>query len=38
LRCPKYFDGLVDPHENENSLISEDESVLVSFASRVRPW
>ena len=37
MRCPKYFDGLVEPHENENSLMSDDESVLVSVAASVRP-
>jgi hypothetical protein len=37
LRWPKYFDGLVDPQENENSFISEFVSVLVSVAASVRP-
>ena len=37
MRCPKYFDGLVEPHENENSFISELVSVLVSDAASVRP-
>jgi hypothetical protein len=37
LRCPKYFDGLVEPHENEASLMNDDVSVLVNVAARVRP-